>query len=434
MEFIDVDTFPNYCKEPLSRELIQEAIRSYKSGAYRATITYTWLATVVNITNKIEKLATIGDTEALSITQALEKIRKNNDIGALLNYEKRIIKIACEKFELFDNITLIDLERLREDRNRCVHSIITSEDQLYCPTPEQAKNHLIVAIDRLLKEENVYGKSALEKLLESINSDVFPIKFKDVKTVLDRSYLAHSKISLKRNLLVVLIKEFLNKDLNYKEKTVRKNVIQYLISNHRQIVEDTLNNKLNDLVESFIENSNKVFNYIYLIDADDIFWEFLPEDKQLFVKQYVLNAPLSSVSELADMRTESMIFKEIINRVNSLSRKDILEIYSNFFIFPLCLCRRINYLYLHSTSFDEANTFSIVVVEALWGYDTELLIELIQGIPDNDQVYSSFTLSNVVNAIKISKRLPEEETISLLKINNLIKSLNPLAGDSEIPF
>lgn len=406
----------------MSREYIVEATKAYKSGAYRATITYTWLAVVTNITVKIEKLAINGDKEATAITDNLAKIRKNNDIAAFLRYEKEIIKTASQKLELFDQITLIDLERLREDRNRCVHSLVLSDEQLYKPTPEQAKNHLIVAIDRLLKEENVYGKSVLEKLLELINSKVFPFDYRDVTIVLNNNYLANSKESLKRNLLVVLIKDFINHELDYSTKWNRLNVFRYLIENYRQVVENTLREKLSDLTECFGENPNTIYNYLDLIKLDPLFWDFLPKDKRLFVKGFILKAPLSSIGKILQMEDNPELFKDVRSRINSLSRKDIQEIYTEFFIIPLNLCKKINSLYLTSSTYDEANTFARVVIYALTGYDEKLLYGLINGIPKNSQVFSSYMVSKVVDVIeKQTFTIPKEELDELL-ISNGLKS------------
>lgn len=65
-------------------------------------------------------------------------MRRDNDLIRSLKFERELIKLAKEKFELLSPIEYIDLERLQNDRNRCAHPSLTSDDQAYSPSAELA--------------------------------------------------------------------------------------------------------------------------------------------------------------------------------------------------------------------------------------------------------------------------------------------------------
>ena len=168
----DIDELALRCTDNNSKIFIEEAVRAYKAGAYRACINNTWLAIVMNITFKIEQLALMNDAEAVKQKENLDKIKETNNISGMLNFEREILKTAKEKFELFDDIVLIDLQRIQEDRNRCSHPLLNIDNEPFIPTAELARHHLYLAVDKVISEGNVFGKAALDKILQLINMQI----------------------------------------------------------------------------------------------------------------------------------------------------------------------------------------------------------------------------------------------------------------------
>ena len=167
---MNIEDYTNGITNDNVKEHIEEAIKSYNSGSYRASITYIWLAVIMDINQKVEQLAILGEKEAKIIVQKIEKIRKENNIQEMLAFEREILKTAKDTFSLFDDIVFVDLKRIQEDRNRSVHPLLSYEGTLYKPTAEQARTHIINAYNKLLNEPNVYGKSAINGLFELIYS------------------------------------------------------------------------------------------------------------------------------------------------------------------------------------------------------------------------------------------------------------------------
>ncbi len=425
MKNIDIDDYPNYCIDPVAREFIYEAVNAYKAGAYRATITYTWIAIVLNLNTKIDQLAIIGDKEAIVLKENIDKIRQRNDIPAMLLFEREILRTVKDKFELFDGIVYLDLCRIQEDRNRCSHPLLHFDDKPYSPTPEQAKNHLKIAISKLLSEENVFGKSSLDKILELINSDVFPLKTDDIERVLDGSYLSRPKSTLIRNLLIVLIKDFLRKNMDYREKSIKKNVIRYLIKKQRSTVEKNLLDKLNDLCN--YNDQNELSKMSDVLTIDNLIWENIAEDKRILIREFVKSFPTIYFEYINNWLELDYLKEETKFRIKNASREDIIRVHSSFFMIPDEICNRMLTLYLESPNFETANSFAHVISSSILDIGKERISKLLKGINENGQISSSWELKTVINSIKKSNFFKIDELNEMLKDNNLSEYI-------EVPF
>jgi hypothetical protein len=56
---VDLETLALRCRSEQSRDYIAEALLCYRSGAYRATIVSTWIATVFDLIDKDQGVSTI---------------------------------------------------------------------------------------------------------------------------------------------------------------------------------------------------------------------------------------------------------------------------------------------------------------------------------------------------------------------------------------
>ena len=420
MQLIDIDEFPNYCQEANSREMIREAVNAYKAGAYRATITYTWLGVILNITAKIEQLSILGDPEAIKLKQSIDKIKKDNNISAMLKFERSILEDVSSKFELFDNIVLVDLKRIQEDRNRCVHPLLHSDDIPFNPTAELAKTHLKTAIIKLLSEDNVFGKFALDKLVELINSNVFPIHTRQIERVLDGSYLARPKTSLINNTLTVMIKELLKEDLDFRKEAIRKGVIKYLLTKHRSASEKHIVNKFPDLCNFVSEK--ELGKLEQLLNLDMVFWDSVPSGKKILVKKFVRSLPESQFPNIESWLGIESLKEEAKSRISTSQRSEIINFVNESFlpIIPDEIYERAVFLYLRSSTFDEANKMASTIATLIkFEFDSEKAENLIQGIGQNSQVLESWQLPTVISSIKQSGVIESVRLNELFNNNNL---------------
>ena len=70
----DLDELSQKVKNFHSRNYIDEAIKSYRAGAYRASLISTWVAVCVDIIEKIKELALTEDAAAVILADKLKAI------------------------------------------------------------------------------------------------------------------------------------------------------------------------------------------------------------------------------------------------------------------------------------------------------------------------------------------------------------------------
>src|SRR3972149_2280590 len=119
--FLDLDELILLCRNENAKNTIHDAVQCYKAGSFRQAIVATWIALVYDIIHKLQELELTGDANAARYLEQYEKIRKAGDIRGSLEFEKNILRVARDEFELITDIEYVDLIRLQEDRNRCAH-------------------------------------------------------------------------------------------------------------------------------------------------------------------------------------------------------------------------------------------------------------------------------------------------------------------------
>lgn len=422
--FVDMNELVLKCSDNNSKLFIEEAIKSYKAGAYRACINNTWLALVMNITFKIEQLALMNDAEAIKQKDILDKIKVQNNIAGMLNFERNILKTAKEKFEFFDDITLIDLERIKEDRNRCSHPLLNIDNEPFIPSAELARHHLYLAVDKVISEGNVFGKAALDKILQLINNPIFPMWYDDAEKVLKNSFLSSPKKSLVVNLIKVLIKEILNNDKDWRFNIPKENVLQYLFKYFRDITEETFRNMFNKIID--VTNSLHLKNIRAFFSIDSIIWEILTDDTKIMIQQYVQNLPSENFEDIDSWLSFEPTKQKAQFRI-SCANRDELMLHTSFFIVPKEIRERILELYLQSRNYNEANIFSDTVASAVADAGKDELLNFIPKIRENSQVYDSNNLGSVLWKIRNCNLFTHEELNSLFQSNGLERFVyNPM--------
>lgn len=413
---IDIDELIIKCTDNNSKLFIEEAVKSYKAGAYRACINNTWLALVMNITFKIEQLALMNDAEAIKQKEILDRIKETNNINEMLAFEREILETAKEKFELFDDIVLIDLKRIREDRNRCSHPLLNIDNEPFIPTAELARHHLYLAVDKVISEGNVFGKAALDKILQLINNPVFPMYYEDAEKVLQNSYLASPKKSLVVNLIKVLIKEILNNNTDWRLNIPKQNVLQYLFKNSRDITEETFRNSFNKIIDTTNPLHLKNIRTFFYIDA--FIWEMLSDDTKIMIQQYVLKLPSENFEDIDSWLSFEPTKHNAQFRISTANR-DELMLHTSFFIVPIEIRERVFELYLQSRNYNEANIFADTVALSMADAEKDEILRFIPKIQENSQVSESNNLGTVLWKIRNRNLFSNEELNALFQANGL---------------
>lgn len=208
----DLNELGQITRNQSSKQYLDEAIVSYRAGAYRASIISTWIAVCVDIIEKIKELSLGGDTVAESLEKRLNKIQPT-DIAGMLSFERKILDFACEELELISVIEKKHLEHLKEDRHFCAHPTFSVDGSQFEPTPELTKAYIVQASSYLLANTPVKGKVIIDRLYNLIKGSSFPEDDEKAFIILSSDrYLGRVKKSSVRNLIIILLKRIFRDD------------------------------------------------------------------------------------------------------------------------------------------------------------------------------------------------------------------------------
>lgn len=202
----DLDELSQKVRNTHSKDYINEAIMSYRAGAYRSALIATWISVCVDIIEKIRELSVGGDTAARAIEERLDRIAPN-DPNTMLAFEREILDFACEELEFISTIEKSHLERLKDDRNICAHPTFSSDGSQFSPPAELSRAYIVQAANYLLIQAPVKGKVIVDRLFELVGEKSFPEDDEKAFIILSSdNYLGRAKESSVRNLTIIFLK------------------------------------------------------------------------------------------------------------------------------------------------------------------------------------------------------------------------------------
>ncbi|MAX23840.1 MAG: hypothetical protein CMJ19_04975 [Phycisphaeraceae bacterium] len=255
-QIVDLDELTLLCRDRRARNYISEAIACYKANAFRSGIVACWLAVVFDILHKLSELEMAGDLNAKSKLDDFEKIIQGGEsmLKEALDFERQILDMVANEFEMLTPNELDDLKRLQHDRNRCAHPSMHALGDPYTPTGELTRYHIRNAVEILLSRAPVQGKSAFERIHNEVESEYFPHEISDAVRHFSSGPLVRARKSLIRSLLIGFIKAYLkDKKIKSSERLRISVAIGAIIQMHRSYSENILQSELlkimNDLTD-----------------------------------------------------------------------------------------------------------------------------------------------------------------------------------------
>lgn len=421
----DLDELVLRCRDARARSLISEAVGSYRAGAFRSAIVATWVAVAYDLIEKLRELALAGDHGAEKQVERLERIRSSNDISAALAFERSILQLARDDFELISAIDYVDLERLQVDRNRCAHPSLADEMVPYIPSAELVRAHIYAAVEHVLRHPPAQGKFALERLRAQIDSEYFPTKEADAFAALSAGPLSRPRDSLVRNLVTVLIKRLLQEDGRGARLTAALAAIRKM---HGSIYDETLTNKLSSLLRPVPDVS--LHSALSVVSDIPAAWQSLDIDISQRFKSYVRALPSEKIEAIEWLVAYTPVAQEAKQRIRRATRKEL----KNSFFFGLSkdMGNRFIDLYLESKSYDEANEWAKELVGYKEDFDEDQICRLLSGAAENQEILGSFRFADLIKEFRDPKLMPLEKYDAALKTAGLDAYI--LETDTDSPF
>ena len=189
----DIDVLALAVRDNESRRLIGEAITAYRGGALRSAIVSTWIAVAYDVIAKARELATQGEAAPQAFVKELDGAIDADDKRKLQTFEAELITKADSDLQLLAPHELDALVRLQRDRHLCAHPAFVVEDELYQPSPELVRAHIVHALQYLLVHAPLQGKSAIARFDADLLSPSFPATPEEINTFLRTRYLDRAK-------------------------------------------------------------------------------------------------------------------------------------------------------------------------------------------------------------------------------------------------
>jgi hypothetical protein len=368
-----------------------------------------------DIIDKIKELALAGDKQADLYAVQIEKNRNDGDIVSALEFEREILELAQKKFELISYIEFTDLKRLQEDRNRCAHPSMVSEEKVFTPSAELARIHIYSAVTHLLQHPPVQGKFALNRLLAEVNSEYFPSDLEKAVLALSSGPLKKPRDSLVRNFALVILKQLLKEKLEWKKNFKLAIALKATRKLHPIWTESLFKEKLTSIARSL--QDSELDRIITLLRNMPDIWQYLETDMRQKIENLTANLPVENLDDL-DFLLEFQPLKTFAeNRVGRITKKEFSHTF--FFTLPEALGNAIIKRYLSSPSFDEANYWAQNLKMYAPEFNAEQITTILVGAANNEQVLGSFGLSTLIASLRKTKRLTAEVFANLLTESGL---------------
>ena len=350
---------------PDTRPLAEEAWRCYNSGAIRASIAATWTAVTADIITKLIQLADDGDAGAIifrtEVANAQQQGLSTNGVRAMQNIETNLLNKAVE-VELIDSIGQRELERIREDRNLCVHPSLRSFSEVYEPRPEVARSHLAVALTTLLVHPPTQGGKILDAYLDYTCDPAFVPAVSHIQS----TFFDRVRTAARSNIAKLAAKHALRE----LDPAGRLPAIEY--ANRSAIVLSAFAQRDRELVRSAVAAQRASFQQLdgkMLLRAlvrlgdQDYFWDIV--DPSLAEKfDGLLKRPITTAEEWEPLRSDIAASLALVSSSYARTRLPVLE--DRFKALPIL--HQMNVVAARSASYFVPSVLKFV--EEAWSFRT----------------------------------------------------------------
>lgn len=411
----DLDELVLRCRDERAKAYMGEALACYKAGANRAAIIATWIAVTFDIIDKLRELSLADDKAASDVIDDFDAITAAQDVPRAQKFERELLKVARDKFELISPQEFIDLDRLQADRHRCAHPSQSAVGETFSPPAELARFHIRSAIEHLLQYEPAQGKAALEGLISTVESTYFPmVSEKKALAILERSPLKRARTSLVRNFTLVLLKGLLREG---EPTTNLRRQAAFLCARvlHPTVWLETVEQHLSPLVRAQTSESGMLRAAKVLYVHSEV-GAALEDDQTIRLSEFVSRLPAGEITSLSEFLEDGPFTAAAKSRAGRLTLGEVADIveFESWLGLHVDICRRIADEYARSLNFDMANDWGKHVQAAAASFSGEQLKTILEGVLANAQIRGSFQLPHVISAIRKTEKSKVADVAALL--------------------
>ena len=405
----DIDVLALSVRDRQSRRLIGEAITAYRGGALRSALISTWISVAYDITAKARELAGQGEAAPKAFVNQLDEAIDTNDKRKLQAIEAELLTKANSEFQLLAPHEYNALARLQEDRHLCAHPAFVVTDELYQPSPELVRAHIVHALQHLLVHAPLQGKSAIRRFETDLLSPSFPVTAEEIGGFLRTRYLNRAKDVLVTNLLKAIFSAPFSSESAKDANMIRTMaVVLREIAGAKTEIYDSL---MPDYVAEKVEDvTDEVLLNIYpFIETDPRIWDWLKTPEQTRIKRLLEIADIEIFKNLAaftlDIASLSEVFLRRFDGFDETAQISIIVEHPR-----KELVGRGLKLYAQAGTFRHAEALGKSVVLSLAKCFTAADVKtVLEAVSDNDQIGYANGTANILERLfdQTTSLLPE---------------------------
>jgi hypothetical protein len=324
--FVDLDILLTRIRNPQSKVYFLDAVKAYKAGALRGALTSAWVALVYDLIAKYRELSASDDAAATAFLLSWDNATNAGDTSRLLQLERGILDDATGNTQVVNRIARIHLDRLREDRHLCAHPAFSAEADLFEPSPELVRLHLVNAVDLVLSQEPLQGKAISDLYDVDVQSSGFPTTHERILDYVAQRYLARLRAQNVRNFGTVLAKSLL-KGVPAQWEPLHRKIIPTLVA-----VRDRAAHAWPDVSAVIVRLINNLepqnrHRAIAFIAAFPDFWQLLHEPTRTALQTTIDNASLAAVIDYRILAgvTIPQFRDALLTLISGLSRQQLAD-------------------------------------------------------------------------------------------------------------
>jgi hypothetical protein len=418
----DLDELVLKCQGKGTATHFREAVACYHAGAMRAAILATWIAVAFDFIDKISTLEAQGDALAKQFAEEFRKIRQSSDLRGSLQFERQILERAHRDLQLISDLEYADLKRLFEDRHRCAHPSMITDEELYQPTAEQVRYLMRSAVDSLLSQPPTSGKAALSQLLDQVRGSYFPIDKQNARTQLEVGHLRKPRPALVRNFAIVLLKIATDPAETAQTRLRAIAALNALKSMQPNDTNAVLTEKFSDRLRPTTTKDEHLLIALVAVSQIDDAAAFLEIDVRDRLSNFVAVIPDEEFSGAAAAamrveftktaaiaRTEALQFKDFAAVVGSTAEVAAVK----------SVRQRGIQIYAASRSFDGANSIAqSIILPMTQAFDRHEIEEIVRVGFQNGQIRFSHEFFAVLASLKVNRSVDLSWWDPLLRAQN----------------
>ncbi|WP_210879913.1 hypothetical protein [Roseovarius autotrophicus] len=386
----DIDSLVLAVRDREARRLIGEAITAYRGGALRSAIMSIWIAVAYDIIAKARELAGQGEAAPRALVTDLDAAIAAKDKRKLQAIESELLEKANSDLQLLAPHEYAALARLQEDRHLCAHPAFVVEDELFQPSPELVRAHIVHVLQHLLIHAPLQGKSAIARFDADLLGPAFPATAEDIGTFLRARYLDRAKDVLVVNLIKAIIAApFGAERPKYAAKVRTLAVVLREISKSKTAIYD-------DMMPTFVAAKvgqipdEVLLSICPFLESDPRVWEWMAEPDRMRTQRLLEIADVEALKTHAAfdgfaIAPLSEILLDRFNGFDSTAKISIISEHARRELVPAGI-----ELYGRAGSFRDAEQLGQSVVLPLAPYFTaDHLHAILAAVADNGQIWDA---------------------------------------------